>query len=193
MISPIDAVALGYPPDRGLVVHVALIAEAIAGVGRHHGQRAVRVGLVEELKGLVDRVGSHVRDVHQDPVAGHRPHGGDAKVGEALALALGEQAAVEAVREERKRRRHSGHAAEEQVRDGDVGDPAPCELRDVGVDLCCVPAQMEAALDAVHETRGPVGHAGVELGAVVDDPQHRAVVRADLGLHASRSPRSSEK
>jgi hypothetical protein len=109
------------------------------GAGIHHAER------------VVDRLLVHVRDVDQDVVLGHRPHGGLSECGQPDVALLREQQLVEGVGHERDRRRVLGHSAPEQVRERDVGDALLRELGDAGGDLGLVGPEGEAALDAVDE------------------------------------------
>ena len=154
--QPDHAVALRDLAHRRLVEEVDLAAEAVAGVRGDDGmvgrrRAGLAVEPVEQRERLLEAVGPHVRDVDQHALAVHRAHRRRAELGQPDPLVLREQRAVDDVGEEGEGGRVGGDATPEQVRERDVGDAALGQRRDVLVDLLRRRAEVEAALDAVHE------------------------------------------
>jgi hypothetical protein len=129
--------------------HVLLAAEAVAGVGGDHGRAALGIDAGEQGQGGVDRVLGHVRDVDQHALVGRRPDrrptGGEQRLG-----GLGEHHAPQGIGKKGNGVRDLGHAAVEEVADGEVGDTALGQLGDPSGDAVGVWAEVEGALHAVH-------------------------------------------
>jgi hypothetical protein len=117
-------------------------------------------------------------------VVHHRVHGRPPQLAQARFLRLREQQPVHPVGHEGKGGRVRGDAPPEEVRDGDVGNAAVGQARDVGVDLLLALSEVKAALDRVYQDELVRGARLRELGGRVRDC--RVCVTGDVVLDQSQ-------
>ena len=149
------AAALGNAQQRRLVHAVLLRPEAKARVRRDHRLGLARVDLVEQVEGVAQGAGAHVRQIDQHPLAEHRPHGGPAEIGESLVLRLRKPAPVIALGQEGQGVGVGGHVSPHEMGERDVGNAALGQRAHRLVHLRRGRAEVEAALHAVNE-RHPI-------------------------------------
>ena len=176
-----DAAASGDSPDRLLVDAVLLVPESKGAVRGDHRDPPIGIQLVEELEGVGDRPGAHVREVDHDALANHRPDRGPAELGEAE-LGLGKHQPVEPVGKKRQGRRVGGNAAPEQVREDDVRDAPARQGGHRGVDRLGRLAEVKAALDAVDQRDAPAVELAIERVGITNDRGGGGVALVDVRL-----------
>jgi hypothetical protein len=177
--QPDNALARRDPLDGPLVEHVALLPEPISGVGRDNRQRALRVGLVEQVERLVEGALAHVRHVDEHALPRHRAYGCAPELGETLGR-LRKQPAVEPVGHERQRGGVCCDATPDKVRQRDVGDAPARQHGDRAVDRFRLSPQVEAALDAVDEGDLAALDGGAQRCHVADDDRVLSVMLGDV-------------